>query len=204
MSVKTNRAHLDHYGVRDLAIDTWNDFEEFFQKYGGVQGGCWCMYYHRLHQAPGRDAEEKARNNHDDHKALVSQGRGHGILIYSGSRAVGWCQYGIREELPRPDNGKIYRILDPVPATQKLWRITCFFVDREYRRRGVAKIALKAALERIKNIGGGMVEAYPVTTFRTYSVWFGAVKMFEDLGFKPICALGKSNVLVRKMVYPDD
>jgi GNAT superfamily N-acetyltransferase len=42
------------------------------------------------------------------------------------------------------------------------WRITCFFVDKDYRGKGVAKEALDAALKAIRQRGGRAVEAYPI------------------------------------------
>ena len=44
------------------------------------------------------------------------------------------------------------------------YRITCFFVDRKYRRDGVAAVALRGALDLIAQAGGGIVEAYPQDT----------------------------------------
>ena len=41
------------------------------------------------------------------------------------------------------------------------YRITCIFVDRDYRRSGVAGVALRGALDLIANAGGGAVEGYP-------------------------------------------
>ena len=35
-----------HYETRELSPSTWIDFEKLFEKHGGVQGGCWCMFYH--------------------------------------------------------------------------------------------------------------------------------------------------------------
>jgi GNAT superfamily N-acetyltransferase len=44
----------------------------------------------------------------------------------------------------------------------RLWRITCFVTSKKHRRRGVAGAALRAALEAIREKGGGLVEGYPV------------------------------------------
>ena len=41
------------------------------------------------------------------------------------------------------------------------YRLTCFFIDRDYRRRGVSAVALRGALHLIAQGGGGVVEAYP-------------------------------------------
>ena len=41
------------------------------------------------------------------------------------------------------------------------YRMTCIFVDRDYRRNGVAAVAVRGALDLIANAGGGVVEGYP-------------------------------------------
>ena len=63
------------------------------------------------------------------------------------------------------------------------WRITCFFVDRDYRGKGMASVALKGALREISRLGGGTVESYPEDVEgRSVSTSFlhnGTVSMFE-------------------------
>jgi len=85
-----------------------------------------------------------------------------------------------------------------------LWRITWFFVDRDHRGRGVAKIALHAALESIKKQGRGIVEPFPVVLERMTAVpewsWFGTSGMFRREGFAPVAPLGTSGLLMRKTV----
>lgn len=41
------------------------------------------------------------------------------------------------------------------------WRIGCIFTGKGHRRSGVARAAVAAALDAIKEAGGGLVEAYP-------------------------------------------
>lgn len=191
---------LEKHSFRDLSPETWNDFERFFAKYNGVQAGCWCIFYHRTGTTPGKTWAEKRENNHRDKKEMVMSGQSRSVLMYSGDEVIGSCQYGTKEELPRPEAGRIYKKLPPVSDKTALWRITCFFVDKEYRRRGAAKALLSEALKRIKESGGGLVEAYPVTHSRAVPVWFGTLSMYERLGFKVVSELGRSNVLVRKNI----
>jgi hypothetical protein len=74
---------------------------------------------------------------------------------------VAWCQYGTPEELPNIYHRKEYEAgLDKLPD----YRLTCFFVDRKYRRKGMAAVALRGALQLIAQAGGGVVEAYPQDT----------------------------------------
>ena len=41
------------------------------------------------------------------------------------------------------------------------YRITCIFVDRDYRQKGVAAVAVRGAVDLIAKAGGGVVEGYP-------------------------------------------
>jgi len=139
--------------------------------------------------------------NRKEKKTLVNKGRSHGILVYAGGQAVGWCQYGPREELPRIDSGRNYSNLDlSADQGRKLWRLTCFFVDRDFRKKGVSGVALRAAIHSIREQGGGIVEAYPSTSKEggTWSLWFGTVAMFEREGFKAHAKLGEKHLLMRK------
>ncbi len=184
------------YTTKELTPARWADFEKLFAKHGGVQAGCWCMFYHRPRPIA---EEERGTRNRRDKRALVSQRRSHGILVYAGKQAVGWCQFGPQEELPRIDVGRNYRKL-ALPRAPRLWRITCFFVDRDHRRKGVAQVALRAGLEAIQKRGGGVVEAYPATNPRAVATWFGSTEMFERERFRRVAVLGKSNVLMRREV----
>ena len=163
------------------------------------------MYYQRerpLHV----HGEEWKKINKRDKKALVRKGKSHAILVFARERPVGWCQYGPKEELPRIDAGRGYRKIGPPETSERVWRITCFFVDREFRGKGVSKIALKAALESIRKQGGGIVEAYPVVSKKMAAVaewrWFGTPGMFEREGFKETGPLGNTWVLMRKTIRP--
>ena len=149
----------------------------------------------------GLRREDAIALNRREKKTLVTKGRSHGILVYAGGQAVGWCQYGLREELPRIDSGRNYSKLDlSSDQGRKLWRLTCFFVDRDFRKKGVAGVALRAALDSIREQGGRIVEAYPSTSKEggTWSLWFGTVAMFEREGFKAHAKLGEKHLLMRK------
>jgi len=102
------------------------------------------------------------------------------------------------------DDNYAYRKLASEGETRKLWRITCFTVDRKYRRRGVASFALKAALEAIRSKGGGLVEAYPITRWGSYQgmtgKYHGTVSMFQKEGFRIVEPFGKSNVVMRRTI----
>ena len=191
------------FTTRELSPGTLADFEALAAK----QGNCWCMFYQRAKPLRGKMAGvERKRRNAEDKRTLVREGRAHAILVYERGTPVGWCQYGGREELPRIDAGRSYRKVDPPPGSKPLWRITCFFVDREHRGKGVAEIALRAALGSIQRQGGGLVEAYPVVSTKMAAVpewrWFGTPGMFRRNGFRTVVPLGTSLVLMRRTIPP--
>jgi hypothetical protein len=82
--------------------------------------------------------------------------------------------------------------------------MTCFFVDRDRRREGVAEAALAGALRIIATKGGGTVDGYPIATRgKPYSSSFlfgGTESMFVQAGFRQIGALGTSKMLMRRVV----
>ena len=84
------------------------------------------------------------------------------------------------------------------------WRITCFFVDRDRRRKGIAEAALAGALRIIAAKGGGTVDGYPIATRgKPYSSSFlssGTESMFAAVGFGPLGSLGTSKRVMRKVV----
>jgi GNAT superfamily N-acetyltransferase len=165
------------------------------------------MYYQRPKPiGKGLSIYEKKNMNRKDKRGLVRQGRSHAILVYSGKKPVGWCQYGTKDELPRIDAGRNYKKLESLAENEKLWRITCFFVDKDHRGKGVAKLALHAALESIGRQGGGIVEAYPIVSKKMAAVpewrWFGTPSMFRRERFKPVAPLGASGLLMRRTVLP--
>jgi len=130
------------FTVKELSRSTWPDFEKLAKK----QGHCWCMYYQRPRPVRGKfSMSERGTMNRKAKETLVKQGRSHATLVYDGKTPIGWCQYGSKEELPRIDAGRNYRKLEPLPGDKKLWRITCFFVDKDYRGQGVARAALRGA-----------------------------------------------------------
>ena len=149
-----------------------------------------------------RTRAERAVRNHRQKAELVEKGCAHGILVYAKGEPIGWCQYGPREELPRVDHTQKYRGLVPEDGKEMLYRITCFVVDKQHRRRGVASIALNAALEAIRKKGGGLVEAYPVSKTDQGSnyMYCGTVRMFEKAGFKTIApfATGRTATVVMR------
>lgn len=203
---------VSEYVTKELSLRTWPDLEKLFQKPEvGDAWWCWCMHHHVAsysspeNKQPSTRAERAVRNRRKKRELIEKEGA-HGILVYTRQgEPVGWCQYGPREELPRTDHTNKYRNLAPKDATERLWRVTCFVVDKEYRRRGVASAALKAALEAIRKKGGGLVEAFPVSETDQGPGYMctGRLSMFNKAGFKKVAPFGigrTKTVMMRRTI----
>jgi GNAT superfamily N-acetyltransferase len=185
------------YQVRPLDESTWPDFARLVESQNGVWGGCWCMGFHPEGVGRGRTAEQ----NRADKQRRIAAGQAHAALVYEGNDCVGWCQFGPTPELPRIKHGKAYQIgLESLPD----WRITCFYVHKKHRHRGVAVAALRGALAQIAALGGGTVETYPeVTEGRSPSSSFlhnGTAGMFEKAGFHRTRQLGKHTWILTRSI----
>lgn len=180
------------FSTRPLDLGTWPDFAALVERHNGVWGGCWCMAFH----AEGA-GHEGAAQHRADKEARVRNGTTHAALVFDGGTCVGWCQFGSPAELPRI---KARRAYEAEPQTLPDWRITCFFVDKAYRKRGVAAAALAGALTEIGRLGGGSVESFPEDAEgRAVSSSFlhnGTLGMFERAGFERRRRLGKDRWLV--------
>ena len=185
------------FNLKPLDATTWPGFARLVEAHNGVWGGCWCMSFH----AEGVGRGKTAAQNRSEKEARVRTGSAHAALVYDGTNCVGWCQFGPTQELPRIKHQRAYAEgLRTLPD----WRITCFFVDRSYRGKGVAAAALEGALREIRRLGGGTVESYPEDVEgRSVSASFlhnGTVQMFERQGFGRGRRIGKDRWVVSKAV----
>lgn len=205
--------------TKELSPVTGPDFEDLSSR-GNGWDHCFCIHFQRACSIPKsqwlQTRAERAERNRPEKKTLVDEGRAHGMLVYANGEAVGWCQYGLAGELPRFDSNQNYRKLALEKHAGNLWRISYFVVDRRYRRRGIATVALKAALDSIKKKGGGLVEAYPVKDWkelrpveirrRGHPPSFGnvpthgTVSMFAKQGFKRVGPYGPLNIVMRRTI----
>ncbi|MGH3307295.1 MAG: GNAT family N-acetyltransferase [Nocardioides sp.] len=189
----------EEFAVVALGPDTWNLFEDLAGRHNGVFGGCWCIYFH----PDGPERGQGAEANRELKKRYVELGRAHAALVVHGDEAVAWCEYGTPEELPSIHHRKQYESeCDVLPD----YRLTCIFVDRRYRKGGLAEVALRGALELIARAGGGVVEGYPheigEKKMSSSFLYNGTRGLYERAGFEYVRPKGLRNCVMRRAVNP--
>jgi GNAT superfamily N-acetyltransferase len=164
--------------IRPLTPDLWPALEDLFGKIGACNG-CWCMYW-RIGSAYRKRPREE---NQAAFREVVEHGPPPGLLAFDGDVAVGWCQLTPRDALPWLDRAWRLKRVDVVPV----WSLSCFYVRRGYRRRGVTSVLIAAALKAAKRVKAPALEAYPLDAALTPSAsGTGYASTFARAGFKTV------------------
>ena len=173
---------LDQLTIKPLTPQEWPDFVQLFSEHG-PQNGCWCMYW-RVKRA---DCQHNyGEGNQLAFKKIVDEGAVPGILAYHAGQPVGWCSIAPRDEFTVLERSPTLKRVDDQPV----WSITCFFVAKTYRRRGLTECLIHAGIAFARQHGAKLVEAYPLKTEITkllpYERYMGIESTYERIGFKVV------------------
>ena len=187
---------MKNLSIKALSLETWEDFERLGQKHNGVWGGCWCTAFHP--KSPLKRQSPEVTKSYKE--KLVKEDRAHAALVFDGDVCVAWCQFGSPQELPNIYHKKEVESKMTMPD----WRITCIFIDKDHRKKGLSFLALNGALELIKNLGGGVVESYPQDVqgrkISNSFLYNGTKDIFEKAGFNYEGNKGKNHCIMRKTI----
>ena len=177
--------------IHQVTPSLWPALEDLFGK-GGACNGCWCMYWRIGSEYHRREREMNRSALH----TLVKRGPSPGLLAFDGDRAVGWCQLTPRDELHWLHRARFFERVDDVPV----WSVSCFYVRRGYRGKGVMSALIAAAVKEAKRARAPALEAYPVDAARpesTANTFTGTSAAFERAGFKTIALRLASRPIMR-------
>ena len=179
-----------------LTPDRWPDLEKLFGP-RGAQAGCWCMWWR---QTAAQFAAGRGERNREAFRAVVASGNPPGVLAYAGDDPVGWCAVAPRERYARLARSRTLKPIDDQPV----WSITCFFVARQHRRQGVTGQLLDAAVAFVRDRGGRVIEAYPITPasgdYPAAYAYSGLLSPFLAAGFEVVARPSPSRAIVRYVI----
>ncbi len=181
---------------KELTTATWNQYEELMGEKGGC-GNCWCMYF----RLPYKEFQSnKPYGNKVLAKKLVQKGKPVGLIGFMGDQPVGWIALAPREDYPRIENARTLKRIDAKPV----WSITCFFIKKEFRKKGLSGELIKGAVAFAKMKKIRILEAYPAIPYAANVphafLWVGVLSSFKRNGFKVVRQSGKSRAMVRCLV----
>jgi GNAT superfamily N-acetyltransferase len=173
----------------------WLDLEALFSE-SGVQNGCWCMYWRTTRV-------DFQRNYGEDNRRLLKQsiiqGSVPGILAYHHGKPVGWCSVAPRPDFPVLGRSPTLKPVDDEPV----WSIVCFFVARAYRREGLSRELIEAAVDYAGSKGAHIVEAYPIDPRAKsieYERYTGLTTTFTKAGFKEVLRRSDRRPIMRFII----
>jgi len=165
----------------------WQDMELLFETKGGPKH-CWCMVWRR-------SSEEATNQDGAFRKSLMKDrvvgGVPVGILAYTDAHPIAWCSVGPRDT-HRPGMARVSKS----DATENVWSLACFYVQRKFRNLGVMRQLMAAAGRYARDQGATILEAYPVEKDSPSYRFGGFVEVFDAAGFSRTGDAG-----VRRKVY---
>lgn len=184
--------------IHPLTSDRWPDLEALFGERGAT-GGCWCMWW-RLPRSVFN--QQKGAGNKRAFQTIVEDGDEPGLLAYVGEQPVGWCAVAPRAEYPALERSRILRPVDDAPV----WSVTCLFVAKPFRRKGVTVQLLRAAVNFARERGARIVEGYPTEPRSSTPmlpdafVWTGLASAFRAAGFTEVLRRSETRPIMRRVI----
>ena len=180
--------------IEPATPERWDDVVRLFGPRGAC-AGCWCMWWRRPAAAWSAG---KGDGNRRALRRLVESGTPPGVIAYDGTEPVGWCAVAPRGEYVRLAAARTLKPIDDTPV----WSVTCFFVARSHRRRGVTVELLKGAAAFAARSGARMLEGYPVeprsgATADAFA-WTGLPGAFRKAGFAEAARPSPTRPIMRR------
>lgn len=181
------------FSFHPLTPERWDSFAELFGVKGAC-GGCWCMTW-RLTAADYE--KQKGSGNKKAMHELVKKNKPTGVLAFNGKKAVGWCAVAPREVYKRLETSRLLKPVDDKPV----WCVSCFFIQKEFRNKGLSSQLLKAAVDFAQKKGATIVEGYPQDPQKgkmaDVFAWTGLAASFKKAGFTEVERRSETRPIMR-------
>ncbi len=193
--------------VRPLTPAMTGDYLAFFDHEQGLAfsdnpewARCYCHYYE---VAPAIDWKSLTPDqNRVAMQSRIETGEMEGFLAYAGNQVIGWLNAQPRHKLPHCfARMRIEPLLVPC-ADYEAALVVCFVVAPTWRRRGVARELLTAALASFAARGIKIVDAFPFKAPASELAadhYHGPLAMFLAAGFS-LLREEQSLTIVRKLL----
>lgn len=183
----------------------WDDIQTVFGTRGDASR-CQCQYY-KIRDKDWKSvsvAERAFRLRQQSDCGYPDADATTGLVAYLRDEPVGWCAVEPRSAYPRlqfmrvPWSG---RTEDKDDST--VWAITCFTVRVGYRRQGISRALVRAAVGFAKGRGARALEGYPMVVPVARDVawpgelFVGTQNIFTEAGFVEVSKPTKRRVVMR-------
>jgi GNAT superfamily N-acetyltransferase len=113
-----------------------------------------------------------------------------GLVAYLDGEPVGWCAVEPRAEFTGlvRNNRVPWEGREEDKADDTVWTVTCVFARAGFRKRGVSRALVRAAVDFARARGARAIEGYPIYTKQVIAeeLHVGTVGMFSAAGFTEV------------------
>ncbi len=185
--------------LHPVTSERWPDVEKLFGERGAC-GNCWCMTW-RLEKRDW-EAGKTDGGNKRALRTLVEDDAQPGVLAYQDDEPIGWCAVAPRDVYIRLRNSRVLAPVDERPV----WSISCLFIAKPFRRKGLSVQLIKAAVDFASSKGATTVEAYPMVPYDdnvpSAFGWTGILSAYERAGFRQVARRSDARPIMRKECKP--
>jgi GNAT superfamily N-acetyltransferase len=143
---------------------------------------------------------QKGAPNRRAFRRLVESGPPPGVRAYVDGEPAGWCAIAPRDQLRRLERSRVMAAVDDKPV----WSVTCFFIGRGHRGRGLTVRLLRAAMKLAAAHGARLIEGYPTDPRgrrpSALFVWTGLSPTFAAAGFREVARPSPIRPTMRRAV----
>ncbi len=177
-----------------LTPELLDDYLTFFDGPAFADNPDWATCYCFFPHFSGGEEEWLKRSAADNREAIIAAiiaGQVDGYLAYADGQVVGWVNAAPRERFGQ---------LTGLPGDGWATGATpCFTIDPEWRRRGVARQLLAAAMEGLRADGMVRLEACPETEPQDDAHRYrGTIEFYESAGYERVADLPGGVTLMEK------
>jgi GNAT superfamily N-acetyltransferase len=173
---------------------SWEDLRAIFGD-RGYAAYCQCQKYKMHNWAEWKSlqvAGRMERLREATHCGYPSARTTSGLVGYLDGEPVGWCAVEPRPAYPRLLRTPVpWKGRDEDKADDSVWAIICFATRAGFRRRGVTRALVRAAVDHARERGASALEGYPMITEPGQDVTWGELNVgsrsiFADAGFSEV------------------
>lgn len=197
---QAERRRGEVFAVHPATAGRWEDLVALFGPRGAC-AGCWCMYWRVPRSQYQRNS---GAGNRRGLRRLIAGGSEPGLIGYVDGEPAAWCALAPRAEYSGLARSRVLAPVDDRPV----WSITCFFVARRHRRKGLTVRLLREAVRHAARRGARVMEGYPVEPARgtvpDVFAWTGLSAAFRRAGFTEVARRSATRPIMRRALRPRD
>jgi len=142
-------------------------------------------------------SQHKGEGNKQLFRDLVEEQDPLGVLAFEEDEPIGWCSVSPRDALVRLKTSRLLKRVDE----KQVWSITCLFIRKDWRRKGLSRLLIRAGCEYAEQQGAKIIEAYPIIPKKAKMpdvfAWPGFATSFLGAGFEVVEQRSETRMYMR-------